>query len=290
MGWIRNFAHKLWTFLEMIKWEHSIFALPFAYLGLFLAENGWPRPRLFWLVTLAMISFRTMAMAANRLIDAAIDARNPRTQNRALPAGRLKKTFVWFAALASFLTFEWSAAELGRLCLYLSPVPVIMAWFYPWAKRFTWLSHLLLGMILGVAPYGAWLASRGTWSLVPFFLSVGVTTWVAGFDMIYALQDISFDRQFGLYSFPAIFGEAATMAVTRCLHVLSAAMWAIAGWMAGLGWIYAAGMSLIVFFLVRQHWLILSFGLKKVEEAFFTMNAIVSLVVLVAAVADLSLR
>jgi 4-hydroxybenzoate polyprenyltransferase len=290
MDWMKNFVHKLLTFFEMIKWEHSIFALPFAYLGLFLAENGWPRPWLFWLITLTMVSFRTMAMAANRLIDAAIDARNPRTQNRALPAGLLKKTFVCFAALGSFLIFEWAVAGLGKRCLYLSPVPVLLAWFYPWAKRFTWLSHLLLGMILGIAPYGAWLASRGTWSWIPFFLSIGVTVWVAGFDIIYALQDVDFDRQYGLYSLPAKFGEQRAMTVTRWLHVGSAIAWGIAGWVAGLGWIYVSGIAVIVFFLVRQHWLIRSFGLKKVEEAFFTMNAIVSVAILVAAVADLSLR
>jgi hypothetical protein len=151
---ICSLAMTTHVFLEMIKFEHSIFALPFAYLGLILAEGGWPRLSLFIWVTLAMVSFRTMGMALNRLIDAEIDARNPRTKNRALPTGKLKSPFVWAVTFLAFVLFEFFAWKLGPICFQLSPIPVILAWVYPFAKRFTWLSHFVLGIILGIAPYG----------------------------------------------------------------------------------------------------------------------------------------
>jgi len=193
MASIKRLTQKTAVFLEMIKFEHSIFALPFAYLGLVLGEGGWPRWNLFLWVTVAMVSFRTMAMALNRIIDIEIDRDNPRTESRALPKGRLNIPFVWLASLVSFVIFEFSAYRLGPLCLALSPIPVALAWLYPWTKRFTWFSHLILGIILGIAPYGAWLASRDAFSWVPGFLFLGVATWVAGFDIIYALQDQDFD-------------------------------------------------------------------------------------------------
>lgn len=284
-----SLGQKTRLFLEMIKFEHSIFALPFAYLGLFLAQKGWPRWDLFIRVSVAMISFRTMAMGFNRLIDLSIDGENPRTKNRALPAGHLKPAFVWILTGTSWLVFELSAFRLGQLCFMLSPVPVILAWIYPWTKRFTWFSHLVLGIILGIAPYGGWLASRPEFSWVPGLLMLGVVTWVAGFDIIYALQDESFDRQKGLYSFPACFGPKAALRVTTLFHVMTWLAWFSAGMLAGLGHIYQLGMALAGLFLIREHWLIRSFGIQKVEEAFFTMNAVVSVSVFLAVVADFSL-
>lgn len=279
---------KVKTFLEMIKFEHSIFALPFAYLGLILAEGGWPSLSLFGWVSLAMLSFRTMAMGLNRLIDAALDAQNPRTEKRALPAAKLTPAFVWLVSGIALAVFEIAAYRLGPLCLRLSPIPVLLAWLYPWTKRFTWLSHFVLGMILGIAPYGAWLGSRGEFSWVPAGLMLGVVAWVAGFDMIYALQDVAFDRQHGLQSFPVRFGVGATLRATRILHAVTLVSWFLAGRGAGLGSVYGVGMGLVSFFLIREHWLIRNFGLRKVEEAFFTMNAAVSMAVLFAAVADIS--
>lgn len=279
---------KTGEFLEMIKFEHSIFALPFAYLGLFLGEGGWPRLNLFLWVTLAMVSFRTMAMGLNRLLDAAIDAKNPRTQNRAIPAGRLKKHFVWICAVISFFVFEASAYKLGNFCFQLTPIPVFLAWVYPLLKRFTWFCHFVLGIILGIAPYGAWLASGQGFSWIPGFLTLGIITWVAGFDMIYALQDAEIDRREGLQSLPARFGQAKTVITTRVLHVFTLAAWAAAGKLAGLGVFYAAGLAAAAFFLIRQHWLVRSYGVQKLNEAFFTMNAVVSVTVFAAVVFDLS--
>ncbi|MDA9101247.1 putative 4-hydroxybenzoate polyprenyltransferase [Omnitrophica bacterium] len=287
MGLIRAVLRKLRIFLEMIKFEHSIFALPFAYLGLFLAEGGLPGARVFFLVTVAMVSFRTMAMAVNRLMDREIDARNPRTQNRALPAHKLKTGFVWVLTLLSLAIFEWSAWVLNPLCFKLSPVAVALAWAYPYLKRFTWFSHLVLGMILGIAPYGAWIAARGTFSWVPAWLMLGVASWVCGFDMIYALQDESFDRSSGLHSFPARFGARASITGARALHALTIIFWLMAGFEAGLGIYYFSGLALAAGFLIREHWLVHLFGLQKVGEAFFTMNAVVSAVVFFAAVLDL---
>ena len=280
--------NKTKTFLEMIKFEHSIFALPFAFLGLLLAERGWPRPHILLGVTVVMVSFRTFGMALNRLIDVPIDAANPRTKNRALPAGQLKSSFVWGAAAVSFLIFEVTAWRLSPLCFYLSPVPVLLTWLYPWMKRFTWFSHFVLGIILGLAPYGAWLAARGEFSWVPGLLTLGVAAWVAGFDIIYALQDMEFDRSSGLHSIPAHFGPAAALTVTRILHGITVAAWVFAGKLAGLGWIYQAGLALAAVFLIWEHRLIQSQGLKKIDQAFFTMNAVVSISVFVFAAADLT--
>lgn len=280
---------SLIVFLEMIKFEHSIFALPFAYLGLILGENRWPRLNIFILVTVAMVSFRTLGMALNRLVDLPIDALNPRTKNRALPAGKLKISFVGAAAILSFFIFEAATYALGPACFKLSPVPVFLAILYPYTKRFTWFSHLVLGMILAIAPYGAWLASRGDFSWIPGLVSIGVMTWVSGFDMIYALQDVDFDRQYGLYSFPSRFNAASTLKLTRILHVTTVLAWSAAGYLAGLGLIYGFGMILVAAFLICEHWLIHASGLAKIDEAFFTMNAVVSVAVFVAALLDISL-
>ncbi len=282
-------ASSLFVFLEMIKFEHSIFALPFAYLGLILAERGWPRTSLLILITIAMVSFRTMAMGLNRLIDAAIDSRNPRTKNRAIPAGKLKSPFVWGITLISALIFEAAVYRLGGYCWTLSPVCIFLAWLYPFTKRFTWLSHTVLGIILGIAPYGAWLASRQEFSWIPGFLMIGIASWVAGFDIIYALQDLDFDKSAGLYSIPSRFGRDFSLRLTRVLHLVTLISWVLVGVAASLGPIYFAGMVLAAAFLVREHWLISSFGLEKLNEAFFTMNAIVSIAVLAAVIADFSL-
>jgi len=215
---LKTLFGKIRIFLSDIKLEHSLFALPFAYLGLFFAEKKMPGFFLFFWITIAMVSFRTMAMGLNRLLDRTIDGENPRTQGRALPLKKIRPGFVWLAVAVSLLVFEWSAYKLGPLCFWLSSIPVALAGIYPLTKRFTWLSHFVLGLVLGIAPYGAWIASRGSFGWTPAFLTAGVMLWVAGFDMIYALQDKDFDQKRGLYSVPALFGEARTIQITRLLH------------------------------------------------------------------------
>ncbi len=283
---MRNIFAKAGLFLEMIKFEHSIFALPFAYLGLLMGAKRWPGTALLVWITVAMVSFRTMAMALNRLLDLRIDAANPRTAGRALPQKQLSPRLVWTLAVVSFLIFEGSAWRLGALCLWLSPVPVALAVLYPFTKRFTWASHFVLGLILGIAPYGAWIAMTGHFAWAPAFLTAGVMTWVAGFDMIYALQDVEFDRQAGLFSVPARFGLARTLQFTKLLHLVTVLCWAAAGLLCGRRVLYGTGIALVSYLLVREHRLIHKAGIAKINDAFFVMNAVVSVTLFAATVLD----
>ncbi len=286
---MKNIFAKLGIFLEMIKFEHSVFALPFAYLGLFFAGKRVPSLFLLFWITVAMVSFRTMAMGLNRLLDRTIDAENPRTEGRALPQKKIQTGFVWLAVLVSLLVFEWSAYTLGILCLWLSPIPVALAWIYPLTKRFTWFSHFVLGLVLGIAPYGAWIAVTGQFAWAPAFLMAGVICWVAGFDMIYALQDVDFDIKRGLFSFPVRFGIAATLKLTRVLHVVTVFCWFVAGLFAGMGFCYWLGLAIVAGFLVREYQLVRRFGVAKMNEAFFIMNAVVSVTLFFAVVLDVIL-
>lgn len=281
---------KLSLFLEAIKFEHSIFALPFAYAGLCLGVGGFPDAGLFWKVTLAMVSFRTFGMAVNRLFDARIDAHNPRTQFRALPAGKLSFKFVTGMAFLSLVIFEITCGWLSVLCLKLSIIPVALALLYPFAKRFTWMSHFILGIILGTAPYGAWIAARGDFSWIAGWLSLGIISWVASFDMIYALQDREFDQRFGLYSVPAFVGEKRTLDIASGLFILTISFWALAGWQARLGFVFWTALVLTSLLMGREIWLVRKFQMAKIQEAFFTMNAWVSLLLCGSIVLDLSLR
>lgn len=277
-------------FFDMIKFEHSLFALPFAYSGLMMAEGGWPRAGLFGGVTIAMVSLRSMAMGANRLIDRHLDALNPRTLTRALPSGRLSVKWVIILTLFFLLLFFLSAYSLGPLCFLLSPIPVLLAWIYPFTKRFTWFSHGVLGTILGIAPVGAWLAGRSEFSPVPIFLGLGVAGWVAGFDILYALQDIDFDRRFGLYSVPARWGIDAGLNCAQWLHIMAFVAWGVVGWLSSFGAFYTAGMVVVAFFLIRQHWLVRRLGFGMIEKIFFEANAVVSAGLFLAIGLELGIR
>jgi len=277
---------KIKVFFQDIKFEHSLFALPFAFLGLILAERGMPSLFLWVWITVAMVSFRTFAMGLNRFLDASVDAMNPRTAARAIPSGQLSKRWVGVILIVSALIFEFSAFKLGPLCFLLSPVPFILAAVYPLMKRFSYLSHFVLGSVLAIAPYGAWIASRGSLDLAPTFLSLGVICWVAGFDMVYALQDVEFDRKTGLHSFPAKFGTAVTLTTTRSLHFLSVIFWILAGYWNGQGVIFFAGILCAAIFLGRSHYLIRSYGIARINESFFVMNVFVSVGLLIATVLD----
>ncbi len=283
---MRSIFAKPALFLEMIKFEHSVFALPFAYMGLLMAAKRWPEFGIFFWITVAMVSFRTMAMALHRLLDLRIDAANPRTTGRALPQKRLSLPLVWALAVFAGWVFEVSAYRLGTLCFWLSPVPVSLAILYPFMKRFTWGSHFVLGLILGIAPYGAWIAVTGHFAWAPAFLTAGVMTWVAGFDMIYALQDMEFDRSAGLHSVPAKFGQARTLRLTKAMHGVAVLCWAVAGLFGGMGLIYGLGILAAVYFLIREHQTLRSCGVSKMNEAFFVMNAFVSLTLFAATALD----
>jgi 4-hydroxybenzoate polyprenyltransferase len=281
---------KIRVFLDLIKFEHSIFALPFAYLGLFLAEGGLPRAHLFFWVTVAMVTIRTSAMCLNRLIDQPIDEQNPRTKNRVQAIQILRRSVIWMITLVSILISGFAAYQLNFLCFILLPIPLLLIWVYPYLKRITWFSHFILGTILGIAPYGGWLASRAEWAWPPFILTIAVASWVSGFDLFYALQDVDFDRKQGLRSFPAQFGTDRAIFVAKLLHGVTLLALGIFGVMVHLGLWYWAGWLIAAGLIFREHRLVGRFGLAKINEAFFNMNALVSVVIFIAMTLELTLH
>lgn len=269
---------KLKIIAEMIKIEHTIFALPFACMGAFLAAGGLPSLwTCFWIVV-AMVGGRSAAMAFNRLADAEIDGRNPRTSNRALPMGLLRKGEVALFTLVS-------AALLLVAAWMLNPLSFILAWpvllillGYSYTKRYTWLAHFVLGFCLGMTPLAGWVAVKGTIELVPVLFSLGVLFWTAGFDVIYACQDHEVDRREGLFSIPVRFGIRGALAISAILHVVTAAFFCSAGILAGLAWPYWAAFALTLAFLAYEHAIVKPSDLSRVNMAFFMANGLVSIV------------
>mgnify|MGYP005834111383 CR=1 FL=1 len=274
---------RLGVVLEMIKFEHTVFALPFAFMGLVLGSGGRPEGRLIAWVLLAMIGARSAAMAFNRLVDAPYDARNPRTSGRALPRGLVSRAFVaWFVALSAALFFL-AASQLNRACLLLSPLALAVVLGYSYTKRFTAASHLVLGAALGLAPIGGWMAAGAPLAAPPLLLGAGVLFWVAGFDILYSLLDLDFDRSHGLFSLPSRLGPQRALAAARLLHAGSAALFGLAGLAAGLSAAYFIGVALVTAFLVAQHLLVSPTDLTRLNVSFFTLNGLVSVVLLAAA-------
>jgi 4-hydroxybenzoate polyprenyltransferase len=287
MGLLR----KLRITLEMIKFEHSVFALPFALTGALLAVRGaglaaaeiWTK--LGWIV-LAMVGARSAAMAFNRLVDAPIDARNPRTRMRAIPAGLVSRSFTWVFVMVSCAVLVFAAARLNTLCLGLSPVALAVVLGYSYTKRFTSLSHLVLGFALGIAPAAAWIAVRGRLEAPILLLTAAVMLWTAGFDIIYSCQDYDFDRAEGLYSVPARLGIGPALWVARLLH---AVMVGLLGWLAAvldLGALSFAGIVLVAGLLIYEHSLVKAGDLSRINAAFFTVNGVVSVLFFVFWAAD----
>lgn len=270
---------KFRIYLEMIKFEHSVFALPFAYLGAFLSQTRVPDfVTIFW-ITFAMVGARSFAMALNRLIDIEIDRRNPRTSDRALPKGLLSASNVFIFSLASMSVFLLAVYNLAPLCRYLWPIVVIPFVFYPYTKRFTWLSHFILGLCLGLAPVGAWIAVTNTVSMEPFMIGAAVLCWVAGFDIFYAIQDIAFDRQHGLHSIPARFGIKTSLILTKILHITSILLLGWVGIRLNLGLFYFVGILVAAVLLAYENSLIRPHDVSRLNVAFFTMNGIISVIV-----------
>jgi 4-hydroxybenzoate polyprenyltransferase len=267
--------------LEMIKIEHTLFALPFAFLGAVLAANGLPSGwQILWIVA-AMVGARSAAMAFNRIADRTFDAKNPRTASRALPAGLLSVSFVWAFTLAAAALFLVAAAMLNRLTLILAPVALACVLLYSFTKRWTQFSHLVLGACLSIAPTGAWIAVRGDiGSAVPLLLSLVVLLWTAGFDVLYACQDYDFDRSEGLRSIPARFGIGRALWIARSLHALAflTLIWLFV--ITGLGPVAFAGVIATGALLVYQHRLVRADDLSRLNAAFFTTNAFVSVILL----------
>jgi 4-hydroxybenzoate polyprenyltransferase len=273
---------NLRTTLEMIKIEHTLFALPFAFLGAVLAAGGLPGlSKIFW-ITLAMVGARSTAMSFNRIADREIDARNPRTQTRAIPAGALSVDFVWVFTILSASLFFVAAAMLNRLTLLLSPVALGSILLYSYTKRWTLLSHLVLGWCLSIAPAGAWIAVRGSLdSPVPWLLSLVVLLWTAGFDVLYACQDEEFDRRAGLHSIPEKFGIARALWIARLFHAEAFSTLVALYLVTHLGPLALLGVFMTGALLVYQHTLVRADDLRRLNAAFFTTNAFVSLILFV---------
>lgn len=277
MSRMRSFLHKLALILEMIKIQHTVFALPFAFMGALMAARGLPTAEQAWFILLAMVGARSAAMAFNRLVDARIDAQNPRTAGRALPRGLLSRGFtLGFIGVSSLLLF-YAASRLNPLALALSPLALAVVLGYSYTKRFTWASHLVLGAALGLAPVAGWIAVRGEVQVTPLVLGVSVMLWVAGFDVLYALQDEEFDRKVGLHSLPVRLGRGRAMALARRLHVGAGLGFFFTGWLAGLGPLYYLAASAAGFLLWWEHRLLSPHDLSRLNQAFFTLNGVVSI-------------
>lgn len=277
MNLLRPAIHKTALYLELVKFSHTVFALPFALMGAILAARGIPTPpTLFWIV-LAMVGARSGAMAINRLADQEFDARNPRTQERALPKGIVRRGEVILFTLGSFALFLFAASRLNPLCLKLAPLAMAVLILYSYTKRFTFLSHLMLGLALAIAPLGAWIAVTGETAAVPVVLGIAVLFWVAGFDILYAMADIDFDRAAGLHSIPARFGIPAGMAISRSFHAATLILLFLLTFLSDLRSFYLAGVLLAAGLLVYEHLLLRRYGLKRLDAAFFTTNGLLSI-------------
>jgi 4-hydroxybenzoate polyprenyltransferase len=273
--------------LEMIKWEHSIFALPFALTGAMLAANGWPTLRVLGLIVLCMVSARSAAMAFNRLVDAKLDAENPRTAMRAIPAGQLSSGFVLVFTIVASCVFLLGAALLNRLTLECAPLALAVVLVYSYMKRITRWSHLVLGLALGIAPAAAWIAVRGTFAPRAALLTAIVILWVGGFDVLYACQDFEHDRKVGLFSVPATFGLERAFWIARAMHLVMVALLFVMLHVFGLGVIALAGMCAVVVLLAYEHSIVSPRDLTRMNAAFFTLNGIISVVFFVSVAADI---
>ena len=273
-GWLKSTAATL----EMIKWEHSIFALPFALCGAVLAANGWPAwSKLGWIVV-CMVSARSAAMAFNRLVDAELDKANPRTAMRALPAGQLGAGFVAAFTVVAAAVFVLGAAMLNRLTLELAPIALIVVLGYSYMKRVTRWSHLVLGLALGIAPSAAWIAVRGSYDRRMLVLTALVMLWVGGFDVLYACQDFEHDRRVGLNSIPAAFGMEGAFWIARFMHLAVVALAVWLDWLFRLGWLGYAGTAVVACLLLYEHTIVSPRDIRRMNAAFFLLNGVISVV------------
>jgi 4-hydroxybenzoate polyprenyltransferase len=285
-----SIPHSLKLTCRMIKIEHSVFALPFAYLGAFWAARGWPGWFNLVILTVAMVAVRSFAMTVNRLADRRFDADNPRTRDRPLVTGELSPRFAWVFTGGCAAIFVAACALMNPLCLALSPAALAWSAFYSFTKRFTWLCHFVLGSVLGLAPVAGWLCVAPKLQLVQALLLLGVTFWVAGFDILYACQDADFDRSRGLRSIPARFSLETALALSSFSHVNTALFFLLAGVAGGAGWIYAAAVAAVCGVLVWEHTLIKPDDLSRVNLAFFTLNGVIAVGLFAGLLLDLFLK
>jgi 4-hydroxybenzoate polyprenyltransferase len=273
-------------FVSLVKFEHTVFALPFAFVGAMLSIGKVPSAATLGWVTLAMVGARSLAMALNRLIDAEIDARNPRTAAREIPSGLLSRAQVIGFCAISLAVFLLAAWQLDPVVRWLWPIPVAAFVLYPYTKRFTWLCHLALGLSTGLAPLGAWLAVSGDADPAPFMLWVAVALWIGGFDVIYATTDVEFDRRERLYSLPVRFGIGPALMVTRICHLAAVCLLIAVGVTLGLGPLYYLGLAVVAALLGYENSIVHPDDLSRVNVAFFTLNGVISVVFLAGVLAD----
>ena len=272
---------KITIMLEMIKFGHTVFALPFALMGAFLGQGGVPGAIVFFWVILAMVGARTCAMGFNRITDARFDARNPRTANRAILAGDVKMWEAWTMVVLSGLLFFFACYNLNELTFLLSPLALSLTLFYSLTKRFTWLCHVVLGVALAFSPLGGYVAVTGSLTGFPWVLSLGVLFWVAGFDMVYACLDADYDKEEGLYSMPAKFGREKAFRLAVFFHVIAFALFLATGIICGLNFIYYIGIAATGGALFYQHLIVNPKDLSRIKMSFFTMNGLISLTIFV---------
>jgi 4-hydroxybenzoate polyprenyltransferase len=273
-------------FVSLVKFEHTVFALPFAFVGAVLSVGKVPSAATLGWVTLAMVGARSLAMALNRLIDAEIDARNPRTAAREIPSGLLSRAQVIAFCVVSLAVFLLAAWQLDPVVRWLWPIPVAAFVLYPYTKRFTWLCHLALGLSTGLAPLGAWLAVSGDADPAPFLLWAAVALWIGGFDVIYATTDVEFDRRERLHSLPVRFGIGPALMVTRVCHLAAVCLLIAVGVTLGLGPLYYLGLAVVAALLGYENSIVHPDDLSRVNVAFFTLNGVISVVFLAGVLAD----
>lgn len=277
---------KIKVFLEVIKIEHTVFSLPFAYVGGILATQGLPSLREWFWITLAVLGARSAGMAFNRLADRDFDACNPRSKHRALPEQRISVQEVIMGIKISLALLIFASWRLNPLCLLLLPVVVGIIFFYSCTKRFTWASHLFLGLCLGLAPVGSWIGIRGSVALDPILLGLGVMFWTAGFDIIYSTMDYQYDLSAGLFSIPVRFGLHKALQTSLVFHLISLIFFTLLKFVAGLGWYYLIALGVVGFLLFRENSLVSPEDLSKVNLAFFRINGLVSLAILLLTILD----
>lgn len=277
---------KIMVIIEMIKFEHTIFALPFALVSMIVAADGFPHIGVIGWILAAMVGARSAAMAFNRIVDARIDALNPRTCSRAIPAGLVSAATAWSIVIVSSALLVFAANRLNQLAFMLSPIALATVLFYSYSKRFTSLSHVWLGLCLGIAPAGAWIAVTGKMGFPSMVLSAVVMLWTAGFDIIYSLQDLEFDKKIGLYSLPSRLGPNTGLMISRLFHAGMLALLVWFGLLTDLGKVFYAGVALVALFLIYEQSLVAPNDIRRVNAAFFTMNGCISIALLAFVAVD----
>ncbi len=278
---MKNLFEKIVLYLKMIKFSHSVFALPFALTAAFIAAGGLPRGKTFFWIIVAMVSARTTAMGLNRIIDRQIDKHNPRTANRELPAGKIGAGETAVFVFMALVVFVFSAYMLNPLCFKLSGIAVAFMVVYSFTKRFTWMSHFVLGITISAAPVGAWIAVTGGFDPRVLLLGFAVVFWLAGFDILYAFQDVEFDKDYGLYSVPLKFGISRSLWISRACHLATWVLLLLTGISFGMALVFHIGVAVTALLLLYEHSLVSPGDLRKLNKAFFDMNGYISITVFV---------